>query len=170
PLEPVERGRLDLLRRQALALRKRKEVPDEIRNVLDALAQRRQAQRHYVEAEKEVLAKEALLDEDAQILVGRRDDAHVGLDRRAAADGRVLALLQDAQEPRLRLHRHVADLVEKERAALGLLETAGAAGVGAGEGALLVAEQFGFDEIARDRRHVDGDEGPGAALAVVMQG
>ena len=44
-----------------------------------------------------------------------------------------------------------------------------AAGIGAGEGALLVAEQFGFDEVARDRRHVDGDEGAGAPLAVIVQ-
>ena len=45
----------------------------------------------------------------------------------------------------------------------------GAAGLGAGEGALLVAEQFGFDQVARDRRHVDGDERTRAPLAVVVQ-
>src|SRR4029079_3558445 len=39
----------------------------------------------------------------------------------------------------------------------------------AGEGAFLVPEQFGLDEIARDRRHVDGDEWSGAAFAVVVQ-
>ena len=53
-----------------------------------------------------------------------RDDAHVGLDRGAAADGGVLALLQHAQKSRLRLERHVADLVEEQRAAVGLLEAA----------------------------------------------
>ena len=88
------------------------------------LAQRRQPQRHHVEPEEQILAEQALLDQDAQVLVGRGDDAHIGLDRRAAADGRVLALLQHAQQPRLRLHRHVADLVEEQRAALGLLEAA----------------------------------------------
>ena len=41
--------------------------------------------------------------------------------------------------------------------------------VGAGEGALLVAEQFGLDQVARDRRHVDGDERAVAALAVIVQ-
>ena len=40
---------------------------------------------------------------------------------------------------------------------------------GAGEGALLVAEQLALDQFARDRRHVDGDERPVAALAVVVQ-
>jgi hypothetical protein len=110
----------------ALLFGQREEMPDQVGQILDALAQRRQPQRHDVEAEEQVLAEQALLDQDAQVLVGRRDDAHVGLDRRAAADGGVFALLQHAQQPRLRLHRHVADLVEEQRAALGLLEAAGA--------------------------------------------
>ena len=132
------------LARQSLALDLGEEVPDQVGHVLDALAQRRQPQRHHVEAEEQVLAEQPLLDEDAQVLVGGRDDADVGLDRRAAADGGVFALLQHAQQPRLRLHRHVADLVEEQRAALRLLEAAGTAGVGAGERALLVPEQFGI--------------------------
>ena len=105
------------------------EMADEVGDVLGALAQRRQPQRHDVEPEEQVLAEQALLDQGAQVLVGGGDDAHVGLDRRAAADGRVFALLQHAQQPRLRLHRHVADLVEEQRAALGLLEAAGRARV-----------------------------------------
>ncbi len=36
-------------------------------------------------------------------------------------------LLQHAQQAGLRLHRHVADLVEEQRAALRLLEAAGGA-------------------------------------------
>ena len=127
PLQPVDGGLIDLLRRQSFALHQREEVPDEIGNVLGALAQRRQPQRHDVEAEKQVLAEQALLDELAQVLVGRGDDAHVGLDRCAAADRGVFALLQHAQQPGLRLHRHVADFVEEQRAAFGLFEAAGAA-------------------------------------------
>src|SRR3546814_5020275 len=73
--------------------------------------------------------------------MSRRDDAHVGADRRAAANGGVLALLQHPQQAGLRLQRHVADLVEEQRAAGGLLEAAGGAHGGAGEGALLVAER-----------------------------
>jgi hypothetical protein len=69
----------------------------------------------------------------------------------------------------LGLHRHVADFVEKQRPPLGLLETADRARVGAGESALLVAEQFAFDEVSRDRGHVDGDERAGFAFAVIVQ-
>ena len=46
--------------------------------------------------------------------------------RLAAADARELALLEHAQELRLERQRHVADLVEEERAAGGRLELADA--------------------------------------------
>ena len=124
-LEPLHRIAVEGLAGEALALDQHEEVPHEVRNVLGALAQRRQAQRHDVEPEEQVLAEQALLDRDAQVLVGGRDDADIGLDRHAPADGGVLALLQHAQQPGLGFHRHVADLVEEERAALRLLEAAG---------------------------------------------
>ena len=54
------------------------------------------------------------------------DHAHVGLDRLVAADAIELAVGQHAQQARLQLERHVADLVEEQRAALGLLEAAAA--------------------------------------------
>ena len=168
-LHAFQRQRIELLRRQSVLFGQREEMPDQIGQILDPLAQRRKPQRHDVEAEEQVLAEQALLNQDPQILVARRDDAHVGLDRRAAADGGVFALLQHPQQPGLRLHRHVADFVEKQRSAFGLLEPAGGAGIGAGEGAAFMAEQFGFDQIARDGRHVDGNERPVAPLAVVVQ-
>jgi hypothetical protein len=53
---------------------------------------------------------------------------------------------------------HLADLVEQERAAVGLFELAQSAGDGAGEGALLVAEQLRFEQVVGNRRAVEGDE------------
>jgi hypothetical protein len=132
----------------------------QILDVVGALAQRRQPHRHDVEPVVQILAKQPLGNELAQVAVRRGDDAHVGLERRAPADGHVLALLQHPQQPGLGLHRHVADLVEKQGSALGLLEAAGKALGGAGKGTLFVAEQLRFDEFARDGGHVDGDERP----------
>ncbi len=120
-----------------------KKCLDEIGQILDPLPQRRQAQRHHVQAEEQVFPEQALLDQDAQILVARCHDPDVGLDRGAPADRGVFALLQHPQQPRLRFHRHVADFVEEQRAAFGLFEPAGRAGIGAGERAALMAEQFG---------------------------
>ena len=59
-----------------------------------------------------------------EIAVGRRDDAHVDLDGLGRADAADLALLQHAQELHLHLRADLADLVEEQRPALGLLEEA----------------------------------------------
>ena len=94
-----------------------------------------------------------------QVLVGRGDHAHVDADQFAPADAEELALGQHAQQPRLQRQRHVADLVEEQRAAVGLFEAAGVAARGAGEGAGFVAEQFAFQQFGRNRGGVERDEG-----------
>ena len=63
--------------------------------------------------------------------------------RPLAADPLELVLLEHAQELRLRDRADVADFVEKERAAVGLLDAPRRL-VGAGECALLVAEELGL--------------------------
>src|SRR5579864_2369357 len=54
-LEPIERGLIDLFERQALARDQREEMADQVGNVLGALAQRRQTQRHDIEPEEQIL-------------------------------------------------------------------------------------------------------------------
>jgi hypothetical protein len=75
-----------------------------------------------------------------------------------------LALLENAEQLDLDRKRKLADLVEKERAAVGELETAAAPFVGAGEGAALVAEKFALDDRLGKGGAVDRDEGPPGAL------
>ena len=77
---------------------------------------------------EQVFAEQALLDALVQVLVGGGDDAHVGLDRLVAADAVEVAVRQHAQQARLQFGGHVADLVEEQRAAFGLLEAAVARG------------------------------------------
>jgi hypothetical protein len=124
-LQTRHRLRRQDLGRQAVRRRSLQVVVGQFGNVVEALAQRRQADRHDVEAVEQILAEEALLDLAAKVAMGRRHDSHIGLDRRATADRHVFAFLQHAQKARLRLGRHVADLVEEQRAAGGLLEQAG---------------------------------------------
>ena len=98
---------------------------DQQRDVAGALAQRRQLDVDDAEAEEEVLAEAAALDVLAEVAVGGRDDARVERDRSRVPPTRVDALLlEHAQQLDLHLERHVADLVEQERAALGQLELA----------------------------------------------
>ena len=94
--------------------------------------------------------------------MGRGHDADVHAYGPLAADSYHLAILHDAQQPHLRGWRQFADLVEEQGSAIGLLEPAFAARGGAGERALLVAEELRVDELGRDRAAVDAAEGAGA--------
>ncbi len=53
---------------------------------------------------------------------------------------------------------------------MGLFELAQAPGNGAGERALLVPEKLGFDQLGRHGGAIQGDEGPVAARAALVQG
>jgi hypothetical protein len=93
--------------------------------VVEALAQRGEAQREHVEAVVEIFAEAALGDRAGEVDVGGGEDADVDADGPVAADGLEGALLQDAQELGLGVDGELADLVEEEGAAVGHLEPAG---------------------------------------------
>jgi hypothetical protein len=94
----------------------------------------------------------------------RRTSTSTGFDPPDPGD---LAFLHHAQELDLGVERQLAQLVEEDGAALGGLEDAAALLGGARERALLVAEQRGLDQLARDGAAVDGDELAGATTGGV---
>ena len=108
-----------------------------------------------VEPVIEILAEAAGGDLVGEAPVGGGDDADVDRLGDAAADPLDLAGLERAQQLDLGVERQLADLVEEEGRAVGILEAADMAVEGAGEGALLVAEQHRFDEIFGDRAAID---------------
>src|SRR5580693_6434711 len=77
----------------------------EILYVAEPGAQRRNGDREHVQAIEEILAETARLDEFDQVLVGRRDEAEVHLDRAPRADRIDLALLQRTQQLDLSFRR-----------------------------------------------------------------
>jgi hypothetical protein len=88
-----------------------------------------------------------LADQALEVAVGGADQRHVDLLLVARAQRRHPALLQHAQQARLQGQRHVADLVEEQRAAVGLHQAPDhAATARTGEGAFAVAEQLGLDQ------------------------
>src|SRR5690606_35626463 len=105
----------------------------------------------------EVLAETPGLDLLGEVAVGRRDHAHVDLDRLVRADAPDLALLERAQELRLQIEAQLAELVEADGAALGVLEEALTRHDRAGERALLEAEELGLDQVLRNRPAVEDD-------------
>ena len=88
----------------------------------------------------------------------RRDDAHVDLHRLAGADALERHLLKHAQQLGLHVETDVADLVEKQRAAVGRLEAAHLVADGVGERPLDVAKQFAFQQRRRQGGAMDLDE------------
>ena len=69
---------------------------------------------------------------------------------RSTPSGVSSRVLQEAQQLGLQLGRHLADLVEEQRAALGLLDQPGAWPLGAVRvRAARVAEQLALDQLAR---------------------
>ena len=76
----------------------------------------------------------------------------------------------DAEQLDLRRERDVADLVEEQRAAVGVLEPALPLAVGAGEGPLDVAEQLALQDVLAEGRAVQRDERLVPPRAVVVQG
>jgi hypothetical protein len=78
--------------------------------------------------------------------------------------------LQHAQHLGLRGQGHVADFVEKDRAAVRLLELAGAIGDSSGERTLHVSEQLALDQFRRNRGTVDLHERPFGTRGIAMYG
>jgi hypothetical protein len=75
-----------------------------------------------------------------EVGVGGAHQPHVGFAQQRLAEPPILALLQEAQQARLRERRELGHLVEEERAALGLGHVAVARRDGPGEGPARVAE------------------------------
>jgi hypothetical protein len=125
---------------------------------------RRHRDRHHVEPVVEVLAEFLARDRLFEVLVGGGDQANVDLDRARSAEPLELTLLQHAQDLGLGRGRHVADLVEEQRAFVRQLEPADALAVGTGEGAALVAEELGLEQVLVNCRAVSSDEGRSARL------
>ena len=169
-LHDVHRGRGQRFHVAAERLRAfAEEMLHQQRYIIAPLTQRRQAQTNHVQTVQQVFAKHALFHTFVEILVRCGDDAHVRFHRRLSADAVILAVLQHAQQTHLQIRRHVADFIEEQRAAFGLLKAALSRRLRASERAAFVTEQFRFEQIFRDRRRVDGDERFAFAQAVFVQ-
>src|SRR5688572_1668638 len=144
-------------------------VPGENDDVPRAFPQRRNLNREHREAEKEVLAELPLGHALLEVPVGRGHDADVNVQRLGATDALEAFFLECTQDLRLEWQRQVADFIQKQRAAMRQLEAAGFPRDGARERALLVPEQFRFEQRVRNRRAVDRHEGRVGAGTERMQ-
>src|SRR6202034_2287394 len=91
------------------------------------------------------------------------DETHIHGDRLTRAEPHNLLLLQNTQQLHLQIQRHIANLVEEERAAVGRFEPAGTGLVRSGKRSGLVSEQLRLHQLLAEGPAVDGDEGTLAA-------
>ena len=136
--------------------------------LVTAITQGGQGDFQPVEPVVQVFAKAALLHAFQQIAMGGADDAHVdGL--RLATDRHHQTVFKHTQQTSLHGQRHVADLIEKQRSAIGLLQLALHAFLaGTGKTAAAIAEQFTFNQAFRNRRAVERHKGLVGAQAGQM--
>ena len=135
------------------------------RNVLDAIPQWRDHDRHDAESIVEILAERP---RRGQIAVRRRDHSHVHANRRRAPHTLELLLLQRAQELRLELEVHLGDLVEQQGTTVRSLERSLDALHRAREGTALVTEQRALHQTVGQGSTVQLDERLVAAIALVV--
>src|SRR3981081_4393229 len=118
---------------------------NEVRNIIETVAQGRHAKWHGVEPAIEVFAKQSQRNPSFEAHAGGRDNATVDIHRDASTGGNVLALLKKTQKPSLCFQRHIADFVQEQRTTLRPLETANGSRDGAGDRASFIPEWLGFD-------------------------
>ena len=144
-------------------------MPRQHGNIFTPLAQRRQAQANHIEPVEQVLAESAVLHPLLQILMGGRNHPHIGFHRAMTAHPVEMAVAEHPQQPGLQVKRHIADLVQKQSATVGLLKAASAHGLGAGKGAALMAKQLGLQQVLRNGCSVDGHKRPVGTRRVLVQ-
>ena len=133
------------------------------------LGQRRGADEKDRQPIVEIGAEAAALGLLGQRLMGGGHDAHIHFDGLVVAHPLQLAALDKAQQLGLQPQRHLADLVQKQRASVGGLNPSYAPLHRAGEGPASVAEEFSFQQRLGNGRAVDGDKWLAAARREPVQ-
>ena len=127
----------------------RQEVAYEFRNVGLVLAQRRYLHDEHVDAVEQIHAEASFPNRFLEVSVCGADHTHVHADLRFASHALERSLLQDAKDLGLGAERHVADFVQEERPAIGLLEFASLPRDRGGKSAPFVAKECALDQGLR---------------------
>jgi hypothetical protein len=118
---------------------------------IQALPQRWYHDVDNIESIVQVLPKLAFLNARFQVSVRCGYDSHVHSRRFFGSDSIKLAILEHLEQFGLKSKIHIADLIQKNRAAIGQLKLSGITFEGARKRASLIAEQFAFHEFGWER-------------------
>jgi len=133
-------------------------VPGQRRDVVAAIAQRRQMDLDRIQPKQQILPESTAADFVDEVRVARGQDAHVHVTRARRSDALEISGLEHAQELRLKIERHVRDLVEEQCPTVGELEPSDAVALRVGERPLDVAEELALEDAIRQPTGVDGHQ------------
>src|SRR5450432_2330546 len=136
------------------------DLAEQRRDLLGALAQRRNRYGETIEPRQQIAAKALARDRQPERALRRRQQPNVDRDRRRLAERDQLALLDGAQQLGLDRQRQLGDLVEEQRSPVRGPQVARAGALRAGEGTFAVAEQLRLRERLGERRAVERHERP----------
>ena len=143
---------------------------DQDGQIVESLAQRRQCHRNDIEAIEQILAELALLDHLFEMAVGGADQSHVHSHFGGLAHGTHPPLLHGPQKLGLHRQRQLADLIEKQGAALRCGEETGMVGHRPGESAFAVAEKLGLEQLFGNGAAVHRNKRSAGASAAFVHG
>ena len=142
------------------------EVLGQDRDVLGPVGQGRHHHPDGAHPVEQVGPEQPLPHQGLQVLVGGGQEAEVHLPVVHLPQAAEALLLQGLEQLGLDLQVHVAQFVQEHGAPVGGLQQADLGVHGAGEGALLVAEQLGLQELAGEAAAVQFQQGLGGPGAV----
>ena len=138
-------------------------------NIVDALSQGRELQRHDVKPKKQIFPKRALVDFLFQVAIGRGNQPEIHGNIVLAPQAFEGAFLKDAKQLGLHGRIQVPDFIQEQRAAFSLFAESGFSLGGAGKGPAFIPEQFAFKEFLGNGRAIHADKRRVTSGAVVMQ-
>ena len=142
----------------------------QLRNILGPVTQRGNFNGEGAKTIVQIFAELSLADQGQQVRVGGGDDAGIHPHHVGAAQALQFFLLQKTQQLGLQAQRHLADLVQEERASLCHLDSSRIRLHGSGESAARVSEEFGFEQGLGNGGAIDHREGAPGARTQLMNG
>ena len=148
----------------------RREEADVFGNVAPTFCQRRQLDAENRQPEKEVPAETACGDLPFEVAVRGGDQTHIDPRGARFSDLDELPAFEHPQQFGLQFGRHLPDLIEEQRAFVGLFEESFLVFGGSRKTACTVAEQLAFEQLLRKGRTVDRDKSLPGPRTGVMNG
>ncbi len=125
-------------------------------NIFLSLPECRQGDMNGIDAIIQILPEPAFTHQLLQIHIGSANQADIDGLRLIAAHPYDAPVLNSTKQLRLQVQRNIADFIQEQRPAIGLLELANVVCMSIGECALHVAEQLTFKEGFRNGTRING--------------